>query len=314
MSDYQAPEVKAELAAEAAAKAAEVVEETIDGVVEVVEVVRNNPMALAVVGFAALSIGAVGGYLFAGKKLKAMYEELADEQIAEAKQFYADLYKVNEDGSPRSPMDILEERNPEAAEALRSYQGEEFIPADRPKTAEEIDEEDRLLAGAEVRAMQNGKKAAEREAAVVIEETVVNVFTDDTFDLAEEMKHRTEDAPYIIHHDEFFAGDKNYETASYTWFETDNVLVDERDQPITEVEKMVGDDHLSRFGSGSKDPNIVYVRNDRLGIDFEISKSEGSYLENVLGIPKDEAGGNTLRHSNRNAQLSRRREFRHGDG
>ena len=48
---------------------------------------------------------------------------------------------------------------------------------------------------------------------------------------------------------------------------------------------------LNHFGqhSMSGDPNVVWCRNDMLETDYAITRHEGSYQHDVLGIPDDEA-------------------------
>lgn len=321
---YQAPEVVAELAEEAAAKAEDVAE----GVVETVEIFKNNPVVLAVVGAVGVALGVAGGYFAAKKVLRSHYEELSQREIAEAKTFYASVYKTNEDGTPKTPQEVLSERHgPEAAaEALSTYKGQQA--AERLVKAGELayDEQDeaqiRKIENARVHSMSVDKEVGpgggKIEKIEKLEEGPAetrNVFRDDNFDLAEELKYRTKEAPYIITHDEYYAGELEYENSTLTYYEQDDTLTDEQDKPIHEIDKTIGEDHLIQFGHGSKDRNIVYIRNDRLGMDFEVIKSTGSYVEEVLGMLDDEevGPGGELRHSNRNAHLARRREFRHGD-
>jgi hypothetical protein len=38
-----------------------------------------------------------------------------------------------------------------------------------------------------------------------------------------------------------------------------------------------------RFGHGSKDPNVVYIRNPRLEMEMEILRDPSSYEKEVLG-------------------------------
>jgi hypothetical protein len=273
---------------------------------------------LAAVGIAGLVVGGVGGYFFAKKKFKAKYEEMVTSEIAEAKEFYATLNKVHVDGAPMSPQEVLDRLHGEgsAEAALLEYQG---------RREEDDAEDEALLAKTESKVSRTpfGDAVVTTETEVTAVHPIgvdpgegtteqSNVFIDTTFDLEEESKYRTEDKPYIITHDEFYAAEKDYDTASFTYYEVDDVLCDERDKPVEETDEVVGDDHLVRFGSGSKDKNIVYVRNDRLGVEYEITRSPGSYLEEVLGMTDDEPG--TLKHSNRESQQRRRREFRHGDG
>ena len=54
------------------------------------------------------------------------------------------------------------------------------------------------------------------------------------------------------------------------------VLADEDGDVISDVVGLVGD-ALSRFGESSGDPEVVYVRNNRLGIDYEIVRTDEPY-------------------------------------
>lgn len=290
-----------EVAAEAVA---DNVEDAVEGVVETVEIVKNNPAVLAAVGAVSVTLGIVGGYFAAKKVLRSHYEDLAQSEIAEARKFYANVYKTNEDGSPKTPQEVLSERHGSeaAAEAVRTYKGQQS--AEKLVGAGELDYDEQDEEEPEVG--PDGRIKEDPETR--------NVFRDDNFDLDEEKKYRTKTEPYIITHDEYYASEPEYENSTLTYYEQDDTLTDEQDKPIREIDKTIGEDHLIRFGHGSRDSNIVYIRNDRLGIDFEVVKSTGSYVEEVLGMLKDEATGGELRHSNRNAHLARRREFRHGDG
>lgn len=300
-----------EVAEKTADVVAENVEEVIDGIVEVVEVVRNNPIVLIAAGTVGLIIGGGVGYFLTAKHLSKVFEEEMSREIAEARAFYTNVNKVGEDGKTLSPQDVLAARHGQAAfDAHREYEGR--LPDGEPHD-DVVDEEQ--IQRLEQRAYKTDVKASPQGDAVVTTEVIVtkteevNVFRDDTFDYAEEVKFRTEEKPYIITHDEFYEGEKNYDTASLTYYEIDDTLVDERDKPLEQTDKLVGDDHLVRFGSGSKDKNIVFVRNDRLGIDYEIVRSKGSYLEEVLGMLPENP--NELKHSD---QRDRRRAMRGDDG
>lgn len=300
-----------EVAEKTADVVVENVEEAIDGVVEVMEVVRNNPVALVAAGVVGLAIGGAVGYFVAAKKLTAKFEDEMAEEIAEARAFYSNLNKVGENGETLTPQEVLATRRGErAAEALRTYQGRsdepvlEGEPYDNVRDEEQLKRLEKRAYGEEVVVAEDGTMMTTE-----VQETRVNIFKDDTFDLEEEIKYRTEDAPYIITHDEYFAGDKDYDMSSLTYYEKDDTLTDEHDKPLEETDNIVGDDHLVRFGSGSKDKNVVYVRNDRLGIDYEITRSRGSYLEDVLGMVEEDPG--ELKHSD---QRDRRRAMRRDDG
>lgn len=289
-----------EVAEKTAEVVAENVEDAVDGVVDVVEVVRNNPVTLAVVGALGLAAGVAGGYFVARKTLRDYYADLASEEIAEAREFYASLNKVTVDGEPLSPQDVLEQSDPEAVEAVRRYRGEK--PEESEENLEEaLDEQDEA-------AISRLEEKARHDRAEKREAESVNVFVDPTFDISEEVKHRTKEKAYVITHDEYFAGDLDYDTVQLTYFEGDDTLVGEDDKPVEDL-TTINEDNLARFGHGSRDKNIVYVRNEKLETDYEISLSTQSYLE-ALGLgpePKE------LKHGNRTAQQNRRREFRRGE-
>lgn len=102
---------------------------------------------------------------------------------------------------------------------------------------------------------------------------------------AREQATRSPDRPYIIHHDEFFDAESVYEKTSYILYEGDTVLVGEDGQPLADANATVGMGNF-RFGYGSEDENIVYIRNDKLSLDIEITRNPGRYEEEVLGLDK----------------------------
>lgn len=307
-----------------AEKALDVIEDRLDEIENVVEVVRNNPAALAVVGFAGVSIGAVAGYFVARHKLKKFYEDLATMEIQEAKEFYSGVFKTDEDGAVMTPQEVLAQRHgPDAIDAIRVYRGQEgdeeaILERAQARAIEQAELHSISLDtepgphGGTIEVVHSEDVVATPDETVLTERTETrNVFVDPNFDYEEELKHRTADRPYVITHDEFFSGDVNNDTSELTYFEEDDTLVNEQERPMDDKEGTVGEDNLIRFGHGSKDKNIVYVRNEKLGTDYSITRSTGSYVDQVLGLGPEP---NSLKHSNRDAVLNRRRDFRRGDG
>jgi hypothetical protein len=64
----------------------------------------------------------------------------------------------------------------------------------------------------------------------------------------------------------------------------DDTLSDENEEIISDVSYVIGYDALSSFGDGSDDPDIVYVRNEKLQTDYEVTRLNKSYSETVLGV------------------------------
>lgn len=82
------------------------------------------------------------------------------------------------------------------------------------------------------------------------------------------------DRPYVIEPEEF--GECDYEEVSLTHY-ADGVLTDEQDNPIEDVDSMVGEDYAEHFGEYEDDS--VFVRNDRLQTDFEILADQRNYSD-----------------------------------
>lgn len=72
--------------------------------------------------------------------------------------------------------------------------------------------------------------------------------------------------PYVIAPEDFGEGN-DYECISLVHF-SDGVLTDDWDNPIEDVEGMVGLDYYTHFGEYEDDS--VYIRNDAMKCDFEI--------------------------------------------
>lgn len=82
------------------------------------------------------------------------------------------------------------------------------------------------------------------------------------------------DRPHVIEPEEF--GECDYEEVSLTYY-ADGVLTDEQDNPIEDVDSMVGEDYAEHFGEYEDDS--VFVRNDRMQTDFEILADQRNYSD-----------------------------------
>lgn len=92
------------------------------------------------------------------------------------------------------------------------------------------------------------------------------------------------EAPYVIHVEEFGSAGNPNEKLTIYYYMKDNTLVDEAEEIIADPVYAIGRDAIASFGFSSDDPDIVYIRNERLGIDFEVVRLHKSYKEVVLGI------------------------------
>jgi hypothetical protein len=103
----------------------------------------------------------------------------------------------------------------------------------------------------------------------------------ENWDWEEEVRNRTETAPYILHKDEFYADEKNYSQVSLTFYAVDEILADEDDKPIYNHSNTTGP---LRFGHGSGQADVVYIRNDMNRAEYEVTRLDALYSMEVLGL------------------------------
>lgn len=119
----------------------------------------------------------------------------------------------------------------------------------------------------------------------------------------EEARNRTTELPYIIHKDEFYADEKDYSQLTLTYYAGDNIMVDDDESPIYNHERIVGP---LRFGHGSGDPKVFYVRNDRMKAEYEILEDQGLYSVEVLGLEiENNQRAKDLKHMHEPAKFRR---------
>lgn len=90
-----------------------------------------------------------------------------------------------------------------------------------------------------------------------------------------EKEEKVDKGPYVISPDEFGEED-DYTRCSLTYY-ADGVLADENDEPVNNVDELVGEDSLNHFGEYEDDS--VYVRNDILRCDIEILLDNRTYSD-----------------------------------
>lgn len=250
-------------------------------IIETVEVVKNNPYILIGTALVAVTSGIAIGYKVAEKRMTTQFEELLQEELKKTKQHY------------ENRIDSLEG----AVHYEESEVPEEWVHPEVPDA-----EEQRLLN------KYAGVKVKDDTGTVTVEETTVevdeegdevvkvtekrNIFVDgrpiEEFDYSEEMKNRSSESPYVISEEEFLANDEGFSQYQMTYYEGDDVLTDEHERTIDAVDELLGIENLSRFGHGSKDKNLVYIRNEQKLAEYEVARSRGKYSVEVLGFEEED--------------------------
>jgi hypothetical protein len=81
----------------------------------------------------------------------------------------------------------------------------------------------------------------------------------------------------IVSHTDFGANAEGYGKRTLFYYEEDGVLTNEDNSTIKDIEVLIGDEALINFGSYSRDPDVVYIKNDRTGELFEVIHIYGAY-------------------------------------
>ena len=262
----------------------------------------------------ACALGALTAHILTKNALKAKYEALVEAEVQTAKAYFSMRHKT---GAYADPVKLAEERlgkdevETEYVEKVQQYTGrEEHIQKPEikhvSKPRPEEDDEPLHLRSWYGRALASGMEAFEQrlidEAKQEVdgvkqklgifeeedepdeEEEVItmNIFSENESS-ASSAGGRDTNRPFILSAREFEDGELDYSQNTLTYYEGDDVLTDERDQPIHHLQKIVGSENL-KFGEMSDDPNIVYIRNNELEVDFEVCRSKGTFTEEVLGF------------------------------
>lgn len=89
----------------------------------------------------------------------------------------------------------------------------------------------------------------------------------------------TESEPQLISEQSFTDDMYEFEKMTLFWFMGDNVVTDEEFQPIEDM-SLIGVEWQQHFGE-EDDPDVVHVRNRKIGCDYEIIRDKRSYATTI---------------------------------
>lgn len=259
-----------------------------------------TPAAVGVISFAA---GAASGYFFKKYKdmdlLESSIEETVTDipEIAELESQMAQLQFAFEERDRK--YDVHLQQAMKVIVALQDAKKEfmESLEAGTQRVEEIQHVDTKPVTNSSGKSKQTPKKVQPKLVPNEKVEEVEGIFPvseDEDWSYEEEIKTRGPDHPYIIHRDEFFSQESEYRQTSLSYYQSDNILCDEQDVPVYNPEKVVGE---LKFGHGSADPSIVYIRNDHLEAEYEVILDEGYYQTEVLGHEVENAvERNELKH------------------
>ena len=289
---------------EAAADAAAVVSDQAESMEQFIRSLQKVKVQYGLVGYA---IGAATGALIAWKlayrKAERRYAEIADAEVAEMSEHYHAKVRSLEANREKGDLeDLVQERGYFTEDDERPPMAvtppDAVVEAASEGLSEETTRVPPPVPVAPAVTRRNLFRDAEPTAAVM-----------DSWDYESEKRRRSPDTPYIIHYDERNEFEE-YGEETLNYYERDDVLCNERDEVIgegQERDELIGEGNLDRFGHGSNDPSIVYVRNDRVEMVYEIVRTPNSFAEEVHGFTHDS-------YSNLEKMRNRERETLDDDG
>jgi hypothetical protein len=250
---------------------ADVAEEVAVQALDVAEVSRSLSGRDFTIGLVVgLAIGGGLGFWWTRRNLETKYERIAEEEIDAMREHFRKKAMVKEEKPPLEQLD-KKVSDLQYQEGPSKYTEAEQEAIDQANVDNPTDPT---------------HPAAEREMPQVFSIVEDTSISDEGWDYKAELAQRTPTKPYVIHVDE--VAETDAESMSLTYYEGDNVLCDENDKIIDDPNRVVGLDNLNKFGHGSKDKNLVWVRNEALDLDIEIFRNPDNYAEVVHGLTHED--------------------------
>lgn len=230
-----------------------------------------------------LLVGGVTGYLIAKKtltnKFRADLDARMDQETEAIRDMYKRRYKEGEYADTESTSAVLTAETPGGLDISPVVPKTDYQNAVEELGYSSTDEDPNRFSDV------NKAVIAEEDAVVVHAnggQVVVRV-QDHLEERHTSVDVRNSERPYVITREEFEDGEVGHEAVTFSWWEGDKTLADEQEKIVTDVDGTVGRENLSHFGKGSDDARVVYIRNEKVGLDFEVVRENGLYSVEVAG-------------------------------
>lgn len=230
---------------------------------------NNGIKNILILGF-GIAIGAVSGIALMRKKIEDEYEVIIQEEIASIKaRFDKKKEKLAQD-----IKDLEEDMNGEVSAASMTT-----VTKDEEKV------------GKRYRGIVKNAGYSNREDNDSSEEEAEGDVSEEEYRC--EQKSRAANSrvgmsnePYPISEEAFYEECNHFDKITLSFYEDDEVLTEDDEEVIEDKTRIVGD-CLERFGELSSDPEVVYVRNEYLQIDYEVIRLSKPYYGTVVAYEKD---------------------------
>lgn len=232
-------------------------------------------------GFGGLVVGSAASYFLTRRILETKYNKITEEEIAVMREHYRNkMVALDNENNKAKLEDIVKEQGYSVNEET-----EPPMAVSPPLAVVEAATEDVLNAAAELETISPSEiETPEEPGNLAVRNVFEEVQKSGDWNYHKELAKRSPVRPYVIHIDE--REEQPYDEITLTYYEGDDVLCDERDEVIgnPDRDRMVGETNLERFGHGSNNDHVVYIRNDKLEAQYEIVRSPNSYAKEVHGF------------------------------
>lgn len=198
--------------------------------------------------FIMFTTGAAIGSLVTWKAIKTKYERLAQEEIDSVKEEFSRLSKIRKESNDRQNEDEDEDAEAGGIECNDTDQ-DDLVEYNnitaRYRSSSDDDETD-----------EEGDEWSEGEVPYI-------------------------NGPYVISPDDFASSPPGYSAQPLDYF-ADGILADGWGVEL-DIEETIGEESLEHFGEYADD--LLYVRNERKEIDYEVTKDPRTYAEAVQTNP-----------------------------
>lgn len=266
----------------------EVVEEVGERIVSIAPNPKLIPVAIGLLAFGA---GSVVGY-FIGKRrggeivMLPSRDQVMEPYLKEAARYQGSGLVIPAEEHPKgqTPLTVIGKEGEQGKRTAyhKASGGEDVEIVTETRTSIEPLADEVIDAAAARHADQ-------------VRRTILGGMIDD-WDYEAEKAHRTPGEPYIIHANEFEENEHDFTQINCTYYAGDDVLVNDADRtnPFPNYPRVVGE---LRFGHGSLDQNVVYIRNESRRMEYEIMREPTSWEDEVMGISEERnEAQNELRH------------------
>jgi len=202
------------------------------------------------------------------EKVIEAYTDVESEVIAEAHATaFADLPQEDQD---RLVEEVIEESSPDKDQDLSDAMAEADVDDDD-------DERHPNWGEAPTTMPDDGPD----ETEVTVHSVFAGSSGADQWNYEDEVAKRTPEHPYVLHKDEYFAGERGFTQDSLIYYEGDDLLADSDNRLVPNHGRVVGD---LPFGHGSGDSGLVFIRNEKLKAEYEVALDPGTYQQAKYGV------------------------------